>query len=80
MFSDSLQIFLFVMINNQIEQSGWLKQIGFGASFSGGRPNAIHDIGLHTKELCKDGNDDTCFSILYCSQYYSFGMKIHGYC
>ena len=66
-FFDTLQISKFVVVNDQVKDSRGLEEIRFTCPFFCRSPDTIDKIGLNTKQISKDGDDQTGLTVFYCS-------------
>lgn len=62
------------MINDQVQDRGGLKQVGFAASFLRTHAHSINKIGLCSEQFGKNGDDQARLAVFDGTQYDSPGM------
>ena len=60
------------MVNDEIKNRRRLKKVCFAASFFRRSSYPVDKIRLNTKQISKDGDDQTGLSIFYCSENNTF--------
>ena len=72
--TDALKILQVVVVDDEIEDSGGLKEIGLARTLAGACPDPIDEIGLDTEQFGIDGDDETRFAVFDPPEDDSFGL------
>ena len=73
-FLYALEVFEVVVIDDEVENGGRLKEVGFAGAFTGGGTNAADEIGLDAKEFGIKRGDEAGFAVFDCFENDSFGF------
>jgi len=65
-FLYALEVFELVVIDDEVEDGGMLKEVGFARAFTGGGAHAADDIGLDAEEFGIKRGDEAGFAVFDC--------------
>ncbi len=76
--ADALEVLKLIVIDDEVEDGGGLKEVGFAGSFSGTCANAIDEIALDAEEFGVDRDNEARFAVFDSFEDYSFRfVKLH---
>jgi hypothetical protein len=64
-FLYTLEVFEVVVIYDEVEDGGGLKEIGFAGAFTGGSTDTADEIGLDAEEFGVKSGDEAGFTVFY---------------